>query len=224
MPRTWPPPAAAAGPSRACGGVVSLRRCRVPLAPALGGFAPQLLAALPLGVRGALLPGRVLGGAVPSGGGPPRRGCGRGWPLRLMGASPRRVSCLAVSSLVLLTVSPQHHQKKKILVLDTYLKAVWLDFLGHHDVASICLHMGVALTGGGRLRGKILDFRGLGGPGRPGNPSRRRGASPPTFLKGLPAARGRQDPPKSKIFILNLAPPRSLKLKNKLRKSARSRL
>ena len=25
----------------------------------------------------------------------------------------------------------------------------------------ICLHMGVALTGGARLRGKIMDFRGM---------------------------------------------------------------
>jgi len=36
----------------------------------------------------------------------------------------------------------------------------------------ICLHMGVALTGGARLRGKILDL-GLSGPGRPGNFSKR---------------------------------------------------
>ena len=31
----------------------------------------------------------------------------------------------------------------------------------------ICLHMGVALTGVARLRGQILDFRGLGRPGPP---------------------------------------------------------
>ena len=57
----------------------------------------------------------------------------------------------------------------------------------------ICLHMGVALTGGARLRGKILDFRGLGGPERLGARSKRWGASPPTFLRGFPAARGRPD-------------------------------
>jgi len=47
----------------------------------------------------------------------------------------------------------------------------------------ICLHIGVALTGegGGRLRRKTLDCRGLGGPRRPRNPSKRRGAKPPPF-------------------------------------------
>ena len=48
---------------------------------------------------------------------------------------------------------------------------------------------------GARLRGKILDFGGLDGPGRPGNILKRWGASPPTFFKGFPAAPGRPDPP-----------------------------
>ena len=43
----------------------------------------------------------------------------------------------------------------------------------------IFLHMGVALTGGARLRGKILDFRGLGGSGQPGNPSKKLGSEAP---------------------------------------------
>ena len=47
---------------------------------------------------------------------------------------------------------------------------------------------------GATLRGKILDFRGLGGPERPGNPSKRWGAKLPTFLRGFPAARGRLEP------------------------------
>ena len=34
---------------------------------------------------------------------------------------------------------------------------------------AICLRTGLALTGGGRLRRKIVDFRGLGGLGRLGN-------------------------------------------------------
>ncbi len=36
-------------------------------------------------------------------------------------------------------------------------------------------------TGGTRLGRKILDLRGLWGPRRPGNPSKRWGASPPPF-------------------------------------------
>jgi len=39
-----------------------------------------------------------------------------------------------------------------------------------------------------------VDFCGLGGPGRPGNLPKRWVASPPTFLEGVPAARGRLDP------------------------------
>ena len=42
-------------------------------------------------------------------------------------------------------------------------------------------------------RPEIVDFGGLGGPGRPGNLPKRWGASPPTFLEGFPAARGRPD-------------------------------
>jgi hypothetical protein len=56
------------------------------------------------------------------------------------------------------------------------------------------LHMGVALTGETRLRGKVLDFRRLGGPGRPGNPAKKVGGFAPTFLKGFPAAWGCPDP------------------------------
>ena len=41
---------------------------------------------------------------------------------------------------------------------------------------------------------KSSIFWCLGGPGRPGNFPKRRGASPPTFLEGFPAARGRPDP------------------------------
>jgi len=37
-------------------------------------------------------------------------------------------------------------------------------------------------------RPEIVDFEGLGGPGRPGEPPKRWGASPPTFLGGFPAA------------------------------------
>jgi len=43
-------------------------------------------------------------------------------------------------------------------------------------------------------RPEIVDFWGLGGPGWPGNLPKRWGASPPTFLEGFPAARGRPDP------------------------------
>ena len=66
--------------------------------------------------------------------------------------------------------------------------------------------LGVALTGVARLRGKILDFPGLGGPRRPGNPSKMWGVSPPTFLKGFPAARGRPNP-KNPGFSLSIWPP-----------------
>ena len=48
---------------------------------------------------------------------------------------------------------------------------------------------------GARLRGKVLDFWGLGRPERPGNASKRWGAKPPTFLRDSQAARGRPDPP-----------------------------
>ena len=41
---------------------------------------------------------------------------------------------------------------------------------------------------------EIVDFGGLGGPGRPGNLPERWGASPPTFLEGFRAAGGRPDP------------------------------
>ena len=48
-------------------------------------------------------------------------------------------------------------------------------------------------------RPEVVDFGALGGPGRPGNPPKRWGAKPPTFLEGFPAAPGRPDPPKSTI-------------------------
>jgi len=41
-------------------------------------------------------------------------------------------------------------------------------------------------------RPEIVDYGGLGGPGRPGNLPKRWGAKPPTFLEGLPAARAAQ--------------------------------
>jgi len=63
-----------------------------------------------------------------------------------------------------------------------------------------CLHMEVALTGGARLRGKILDFLGLGDPGRPGNPFKKVGGFAPHLFEGLPGRPAR-------IFPLNLAPP-----------------
>jgi len=66
----------------------------------------------------------------------------------------------------------------------------------------ICLHMGVALTRG--ARGKILDFRGLGGPGRPENPSKR-WAKPPTFLRGFPP--GAAQIPKIQGFPSQSGPP-----------------
>ena len=43
-------------------------------------------------------------------------------------------------------------------------------------------------------RPEIVDFVGLGGSRRPGNLPKRWGATPPTFLEGFPAARGRPDP------------------------------
>jgi len=43
-------------------------------------------------------------------------------------------------------------------------------------------------------RPEIVDFGGLGGPGRPGNLPKGWGAKPPTFLEGFQAARGRPDP------------------------------
>jgi len=46
-------------------------------------------------------------------------------------------------------------------------------------------------------RSSILG--GLGGPGRPGSLPKRWGVSPPSFLEGIPAARGRLDPKKSTI-------------------------
>jgi len=52
-----------------------------------------------------------------------------------------------------------------------------------------------------------MDFLCLGGPGWPGDPSKMWGAKPPTFLRGLPAARGRPGLPKSRIFPPNLATP-----------------
>ena len=52
----------------------------------------------------------------------------------------------------------------------------------------------------------IVDFGGLGGPGRPGNPPKRWGAKPHTFLKGFPAARGRPDP-QSPGFSRSIWPP-----------------
>ena len=42
-------------------------------------------------------------------------------------------------------------------------------------------------------RPEIVDLGGLGGPGRPGNLPKKWGASPPTFLEGIPSARGRPD-------------------------------
>jgi len=62
------------------------------------------------------------------------------------------------------------------------------------------------------LRGKLLDFGGLGGPGRPGNPSEKMGgAKPPIFSEGFPAARGRADTknPTSSLSICSplLVPP-----------------
>ena len=71
----------------------------------------------------------------------------------------------------------------------------------------ICLHMGVALTGGARLRGKIQDFGGLGSPGPPGDPSKRWGVSPPTFFRGFPAARGRPDHQNPGFSLLIWPPP-----------------
>ena len=47
----------------------------------------------------------------------------------------------------------------------------------------------------GRVRSTDLDWRmGLAGPGGPGDPCKRWGASPPTFCKGLRGLRGRPDP------------------------------
>jgi hypothetical protein len=49
-------------------------------------------------------------------------------------------------------------------------------------------------TLGGTCQGSEIDhFGGLGGPGRPGDPSKGWGASPPTFWKGLWGHRGRPD-------------------------------
>ena len=47
---------------------------------------------------------------------------------------------------------------------------------------TICLHMGVALTGEARLRGTILDFGGSGQLRAAGNPLKDvRGFAPPPF-------------------------------------------
>jgi len=59
----------------------------------------------------------------------------------------------------------------------------------------ITLHAGVALTKGARLRGKIMDFWGLVGPGWPGTPQ-----------KGAQSS-GAAQTPKSMIIPLNLGTP-----------------
>ena len=51
---------------------------------------------------------------------------------------------------------------------------------------------------------KVIDVGCWGSTGGPVNPSKRSGASPPTFQKGVPAPRGLTDPPKPTIFALNL--------------------
>ena len=51
---------------------------------------------------------------------------------------------------------------------------------------------------------EIFDFGGLGGPGGFGDPPERRGASPPTFLKGFLGPRGRPDPPNDLLYVAGL--------------------
>ena len=64
----------------------------------------------------------------------------------------------------------------------------------------------MALTEGARPRGKILEFRGLGGPGRPENPSKKVGGFALHLFEGFPCRPGPPRPRKSKIFPLSLAP------------------
>ena len=53
-----------------------------------------------------------------------------------------------------------------------------------------------------RLRWAILDFRGLGGLGRPGQPSKRWGGETPLTPHVFPAARGRPDTQHPKLLFL----------------------
>ena len=59
---------------------------------------------------------------------------------------------------------------------------------------------GGGTNGGARLRGKILDFRGLGSPGRPGNPSKRWGAKLPHLFEGFPGRPGPAQTPTIQDF------------------------
>ena len=68
--------------------------------------------------------------------------------------------------------------------------------------------MGVALTEGARLRGKILEFGGSGRPRAAGKPLKMVGGEAPYLFEVFPDRPGPRRPQKSRIFPLNLAHPR----------------
>ena len=71
----------------------------------------------------------------------------------------------------------------------------------------ICLHMEVALTEGASLRGKILDFFGLGGPGAAGKPLKKVGGFAHHLFQGFPGRPWPPRPQKSPGFSLLIWPP-----------------